>query len=87
MLDTVDKKIWDTIKKILYIKSKNITWPDNFALEDVWIMIVDGTHVWIQEPKHEIYSEATGYFSHKFNKSGINYEIGIATASMKLIWM
>jgi hypothetical protein len=31
--------------------------------------------------------EPAGYYSNKFNKAGINYELGIAIASGKLIWM
>ena len=81
------REIWDTIGKIQYLKWKKITWPDDLALEDIWVMTVDGTHVWIQEPKHETLSKDTEYFSHKFNKSGINYELGIAIASGKLIWL
>lgn len=81
------QKIWDTIEKIQYLKWKKITWQDDCALEDIWVMTVDGTHMWIQEPKHETYSKDPEYFSHKFNKSGINYELGIAIASQKLIWM
>ena len=37
------------------------------------------------EPGHKIYSQDSSYFSHKFNKDGINYELGIAIASGKLI--
>ena len=50
-------------------------------------MTFDGTHVWIAEPGHGIYPQDYSYFSHKFNKVGINYELGIAIASGQLIWL
>ena len=50
-------------------------------------MTVDGTHIWIAEPGHEEYSQDSKYFSHKFNKAGVNYELGIAIASGRLLWM
>jgi hypothetical protein len=79
--------IWDLIEKIQYLKFKKITWPDDLASEDIWIMTVDGTHVWMYEPGHPEFSQDSEYSSHKFNKAGINYELGIAIASGKLIWM
>jgi hypothetical protein len=43
--------------------------------------------VWLSEPGHEEFSQDSDYYSHKFNKARINYELGIAIASGKLIWM
>ena len=43
-----------------------------------WVMSVDGTHIWIEEPPNqEIYSMDLEYFSQKFNKAGIKYKLGI----------
>ena len=80
-------QIWETIEKIQYLKFQKVTWSDDYASADIWIMTVDGTHVWIEEPGHAIYSQDSRYFSHKFNKAGINYELGISIASGRLIWM
>jgi len=77
-------QIWETIEKIRYLKSKKITWPDDLGFEDIWILTVDGTHVWIEEPSGQFDSK---YWSHKFNKAGVNFELGIAISSGKLIWM
>mgnify|MGYP003316197501 CR=1 FL=1 len=66
--------IWEVIEKIQHLKFQKVNWPDDFAFADIWVMSVDGTHVWIEEPSHEIYSMDSEYFSHKFNKAGINYE-------------
>ena len=52
-----------------------------------WKMTVDGTHVWIAEPGHEIYSQDSSNISFKFNKVSINYELGIVIASGRCIWL
>ena len=36
---------------------------------------------------HEEYSQDSEYYSHKVNKAGINYELGIFLATGKLIWV
>jgi len=79
--------IWVIIEKIQYLKFKKITWPDDLGGEDIWIVTVDGTHIWLYEPDHPLFSQDSDYYSHKFNKAGINYELGIAIASGKLIWL
>ena len=80
-------KIWETISKIQFLKHKKITWEDELGNDNIWIMTVDGTHVWIHKPSHPEFSQDSDYFSHKFNKAGIDYELGIAIASQRLIWM
>ena len=50
-------------------------------------MAVDGTHVRIEEPGHEKYSQDSDYFGHKFNSAGINYEFRICLATRNVIWM
>lgn len=79
--------IWKMVENIRALKEIKITWPDDLASDDIWIMSVDGTHCWIAEPGHPEFSQDSSYYSHKFNKAGINYELGIALASQKLIWM
>ena len=81
------KRIWDIIEKIQFLKFLKIAWPDDFGGNDEWIMTVDGTHVWIAEPRHPVFSQDSDYYSHKFNKAGINYELGISLTSNNLIWM
>ena len=73
--------------KIQYLKHKKVVWPDDLGGEDVWILTFDGTHVWVYEPGHPLFSQDSEYYSHKLNKAGINYELGISLASRKLIWM
>ena len=79
--------IWEMLRKIRALKAKKITWPDELGNDDIWIMSVDGTHCWIAEPGHLNWSQDSEYYSHKYNKAGINYELGVALASQKLIWM
>ncbi len=79
--------VWFYVYKIRCLKYEKILWPaDNFG-DDLWVITVDGTHCWIQEPKHDTWSMDTRYFSHKFGKAGMNYELGIALSSSRLVWM
>jgi hypothetical protein len=75
------------MQKIQYLKYKKITWSDGLGGEDIWILTVNGTHVWLSEPGHEEFSQDSDYYSHKLIKAGINYELGIAIASGESIWM
>ncbi len=48
---------------------------------------MDGTHCWIQEPQHPTWSQDSQYFSHKYGKAGLSYELGILISESKLVWM
>jgi len=79
--------VWFFVYKIRCLKYDKILWPeDNFG-DDLWVITVDGTHCWIQEPRHESWSMDTRYFSHKFGKAALNYELGIALSTSRLVWM
>jgi hypothetical protein len=79
------------------LKDVKITWPEHWGgnnneEEDDdttiwWVITVDGTHVWIEEPIHADWSQDSKYFSHKHGKAGMNYELGIAISSSRLVWM
>ena len=75
------------MEMIQHLKYKKITWPNDLGGDDIWILTVDGTHVWLYKPGHPKFSQDSEYYSHKFNKAGINYELGIAIATGKLVWM
>ncbi|MEL7338942.1 MAG: hypothetical protein AAGM67_00545, partial [Bacteroidota bacterium] len=76
------------LQKIQALKEVKITWPDvNFWGNDVWIVTVDGTHCWINEPVHPEWSQDRHYYSHKFAKAGLCYELGICIANSRLVWM
>ena len=85
-IDVSRKRVWYFLERICALKHKKIVWPDDFG-NDIWIITVDGTHCWIIEPMHPEWSQDKDVFSHKYNKAGINYELGIAISSSDLVWM
>jgi hypothetical protein len=78
--------VWYFFKKVQALKAKNIVWPDNFGGEK-WVITVDGTHCWIQEPQHPTWSQDSRFYSYKYGKAGLNYELGILLSGSKLVWM
>lgn len=80
-------KCWRFVGKIQALKEEKIVFPKDEELNnDIWLMSVDGTHVWINEPPHEEFSKDREAFSHKYNHAGMNYELGISLTG-GLIWM
>ena len=79
--------VWFFLEKIVALKSEKIRWPDDDFGNDIWVMTVDGTHVWITEPGHPDWSQDSRYFSHKYGKAGVNYELGISLSTNRLVWM
>lgn len=78
--------VWYYCEKIRALKTEKIRWPEDWGT-DIWIVTVDGTHCWINEPKHPEFSQDRQYYSHKFAKAGINYELAISIADSRLVWM
>ncbi len=78
--------VWYFVEKVQGLKAGKIVWPDNFG-GGIWVLTVDGTHCWIQEPQHRTWSQDSRYYSHKYGKAGLNYELGISLSESKLIWM
>ena len=83
--DTVRDRSWYFIERIQALKEEKIRWPEDN--NDTWIMTVDGVHCWCYEPKHPEFSMDTKYYSHKYNKAGLNYELGVSISESRLIWM
>lgn len=45
--------VWYYLRKIQALKHQKIVWPPaTFWGSDIWIVTVDGTHCWINEPIH-----------------------------------
>jgi hypothetical protein len=84
--DEAREAVWYFLRKLQALKAEVIVWPDDWG-DDTWIISVDGTHCWIEEPTHPDWSQDKSYYSHKYNKAGINYELGIAIATSRLVWM
>jgi hypothetical protein len=77
--------VWFYVEKVQALKAVKITWPDDN--NDIWVMTVDGTHCWIQEPQHPTWSQDSKFFSHKYGKAGMNYELGVSISESRLVWM
>ena len=77
---------WQYVYRIQAMKAEKIVWPDDLNDQDMWVLTVDGTHCWIKEPGHPEFSQDRRKYSHKLNKAGKSYELGIALNG-GLIWM
>jgi hypothetical protein len=80
-------KVWYYVEKVQALKAQKIVWPDDNFGEDIWALTVDGTHCWIREPQHPTWSQDSKWYSHKFNKAGVNYKLGILISQNRLVWM
>jgi hypothetical protein len=82
------KWVWFYVEKVASLKAEKIVWPaDNFGNDAKWVISVDGTHFWIQEPQHPEWSQDEKYYSHKYNKAGLNYELALDLTCNRLVWM
>ena len=79
--------VWFFVNKIRNLKHHKIAWPAAKFSELKWAISVDGMHCWIAEPKHPHWSQDRTYFSHKYSKAGLNYELGISLEDSHLVWM
>ena len=73
-----------------------IVWPTrwtpghaDFQNEDipVFLLTVDGVHCQIHEPMHPTKSKDSSYYSHKFKRSALNYELGVSVYDNALVWL
>jgi hypothetical protein len=48
---------------------------------------VDGTHCWLREPQYPVWSQDSKWYSHKLDKAGVNYKLGILIPQNILAWM
>jgi len=78
---------WFFIEKIQALKVEKIRWPDDNFGNDIWVVSVDGTHCWIEEPIHPTWSQDSKYFSHKYGKAGMSYELAISLNGNRLVWL
>ena len=74
------------VKKIQSLKEQKIKWifDDLDAHEETFIMSVDGIHCRVWEPR---ITPSSGWYSSKYNKSGLVYEIGIAIYHNQVVWV
>ena len=74
------------VGKIQALKDTKIKWLfDNPAqYPELFIISVDGVHCRIGEPRTQ---PSAGWFSKKYNKAGLAYELGIAIFHNQLCWI
>lgn len=91
--DTVRKWIWYYIERIQALLPEVIFWPEEWNEPDdsfdvpVFLISVDGTHCRINEPHHPLWSKNPKYYSHKFNKAALNYEVALSVYENKVVWI
>ena len=81
------EKVWKTAERIRALKATKIVWEEGLADGEVWVMTVDGIHCWIAEPTHPEWSQDPKYYSHKYGKAGLVYELGICLKTSRLLWI
>jgi len=77
---------WLYAKKIAALKEELIQWPADWG-ERIFTVSVDGVHFRIEEPLHPTYKRDKQYFSHKFGRAGLDYEIAISIFESKVVWI
>jgi hypothetical protein len=83
---TARKWTWYYAKKIAALKTELIQWPADWG-DRIFTVTVDGVHFRIQEPPHPTYKRDKQYFSHKFGRAGLDYEIAISIFESKGVWV
>jgi hypothetical protein len=78
------KWAWFYKLKIGSLRDEIIQWPDEW--NTTFTVTVDGVHFQIHEPSHEEFKRDPKYFSHKFGKAGLDYEIAISVYEQKVVW-
>jgi hypothetical protein len=80
-------KQWYFVEKIQALKAEKIIWPtsDGGDEDDVLELSFVGIHGWIQEPQQT--SQDREYFSHKYNKAGLDYKLTLLLYINQLAWM
>lgn len=81
-------KAWRYVRAIQALKEKKIKWifdeqPYKY-LDEYFLLTVDGVHCRIHEPR---FMPSSGWFSPKFNKAGLAYEIGVSVYHDKICWV
>jgi hypothetical protein len=84
---TLRQRSWYYCRKLQALKHEKLVWPANLPQDTIWVMTVDGTHCAINEPLHPQFSQDKDYYSHKKNRSGWVYEVGISLFTPDLIWL
>jgi hypothetical protein len=79
---------WDYAKKIQALKAKKIVWPTDWTAAGhipVFLVSVDGIHCRVFEPTDGRWSKNPKYYSHKFQQSGLAYEVALSVFQNKCV--
>eukprot|EP00980_Cylindrotheca_fusiformis_P026122 scaffold15422_cov39-Cylindrotheca_fusiformis.AAC.1 len=81
-------KAWKYLRAIQALKGKKIKWifdEEPYSdLNEFFFLTVDGVHCKIYEPR---FMPSSGWYSQKFNKAGLSYEVGMAIYHDKVCWV
>jgi len=91
---TCRKKKWEMIKRFQYMKETKIVWPKEWEVDPssaefgdipIFLVSVDGFHCEIQEPSTGTWSKNPEYYSHKFHKAALAYEVALSVYQNKVV--
>lgn len=79
-------RAWRYVEAIHALKELKIKWifDDVDAYPEMFVASVDGVHCQIWEPRKVPSSK---WYSKKFNKAGLTYEVGVAIYHNKIVWI
>ena len=89
---TIRKWVWYFLEKIAALKSDKITWPSSWNSEDpqrptpMFLGSVDGVHFHVREPWDPKHPKNPKWYSHKFKKAAVDYEIGLSLYDNQIVW-
>ena len=72
---TLRELTWWWVRKLAALKPLRVVWPANW--DTVFTISVDGMHRCVQEVWDELVRRNSKWFSHKYNKAGVNHEIAL----------
>jgi len=82
------EKAWRYVFAIRALKEKKIRWifdeEPYIGDDDYYLVTVDGVHFRIYEPR---FMPSTGWYSCKYNKAGLTYEIACSVYHDKICWI
>lgn len=91
---TSRNKKWAIIQSIQHLKEKKIKWPKKWESDPdsaefgdipVFLVSVDGVHFDIQEPTKGGWSKNPAYYSHKFKRAALAYEVALSVFENKIV--
>ena len=79
---------WSTLLRIQELKSVKIFWPTDEEIGDnIWLGVVDGTHIKTEEPNHPEFPKDPKAFLYKNHSAGLSYELVSSLSESRIIWM